>query len=277
MSTPAPDASAGTGSGTVNISTGFAAVNQGDADASLVLKLRDGSGTTLAQGTVRLARGAHMAKFLDQLAPDFVLPPSIIFDGLGSLEITADQPVSILALRLTINQRGDLLMTTTPIADLGLPAPAGVLSFPQIADGGGYRTTIILMNTSNAAESGVIRFYGNDGTALAVRMANGGAAGSQFPYAIPAGGFVRLVTDGSPAEVNAGWAQLTPDAGSAAPVSAAIFSYTRGTVLVTESGVAATTATTHARIYVDQSGGHDTGLAAVNPGSFAAAHHRDRV
>ena len=259
--------SAGTGSGTVNVSTGFAAVNQGNAEASLALKLRNVFGETLVQGTVRLARGAHMAKFLNQLAPDFVMPPSIVFDGLGSLEITSDQPVSVLALRLTINQRGDLLMTTTPIADLGKPAPAGTLAFPQIADGGGYQTTIIMMNTSNAAESGVIRFYGNDGSVLAVRMANGGAAGSQFAYAIPAGGFVRLVTDGSPAEVNTGWARLTPDGGSAAPVSAAIFSYARGTVLVTESGVAATTATTHARIYVDLTGGHDTGLAVVNPGS----------
>ncbi len=259
--------SAGTGSGTVNISTGFAIVNQGDGDATLALKLRDGVGWTLAQGTIRLARGAHMAKFLDQLAPDFVMPPSFIFDGLGSLEITSDQPVSVLALRLTINQRGDLLMTTTPIADLGKPALAGMLSFPQIADGGGYQTTIILMNTSNTAENGVVRFYGNDGAALAVRLANGGAAGSQFQYTIPAGGFVRLVTDGSPAEVDAGWAQLTPDVGSTTPVSAAIFSYARGTVLVTESGVAATTATTHARIYLDLTGGHDTGLAVVNPGS----------
>ena len=259
--------SAGAGSGTINISTGFAAVNQGTADASLALKLRDGVGTTLAQGTVRLARGAHMAKFLDQLAPDFVMPPSIVFDGLGSLEITSDQPVSVLALRLTINQRGDLLMTTTPIADLGKPAPAGRLSFPQIADGGGYQTTIILMNTSNAAESGVVRFYGNDGAALAVGLANGGAAGSQFQYTIPAGGFVRLATDGLPAEANTGWARLTPDGDSAAPVSAAIFSYTRGTVLVTESGVAATTATTHARIYLDLTGGHDTGLAVVNQGN----------
>ena len=231
------------------------------------MTLRNGAGATVAQGTLRLARGAHIAKFLDQLAPDFVMLSSVIFDGLGSLEIAADQPVSVMALRLTINQRGDLLMTTTPIADLGRQMPAGTLSLPQIADGGGYQTTIILMNTSNATESGTVRFYGNDGAPLAVRMADGGAAGTQFPYTIPAGGFLRLVTDGSPAEVEAGWAQLTRDAGSAAPVGAAIFGYTRGTVLVTETGVAATTATTHARIYVDQSGGHDTGIAVVNPGN----------
>jgi len=57
-------ANTGTGSGAVNISTGFAAVIQSKTDASLVLKLRDGSGTTLAQGTIRLARGAQTPKLL---------------------------------------------------------------------------------------------------------------------------------------------------------------------------------------------------------------------
>ena len=96
------------------------------------------------------------------------MPPSIIPDGFGSLEIAADQAVSILALRLTINQRGDLLMTTTPIADLGLPPPAGTLAFPQIADGGGYQTTIILLSTAGAASTVTVSYLGNDASPVAV-------------------------------------------------------------------------------------------------------------
>ncbi len=257
------------GSGTVDIFTGFAAVNPNNAASILNLKLRNSDGVSLTQGIVRLAGGEHIAKFLDQLAPDFVLPPGFITNGLGSLEITSDQPVSILALRLTINQRGDLLLTSTPIADLAKPAPTAVLSFPQIADGDGYQTTLVLMNTASAVETGVVRFYDNNGSALPVRMAGAGAADTGFPYSIPSGGFLRLVTDGSPSNVNVGWAQLTPDAGMAAPVSAAIFSLslTQSGTMVTESGVPAVTPTTHARIYVDKSGGHDTGLAMANPGS----------
>jgi hypothetical protein len=256
-----------TGRGTITILTGFAAVNPNTAAANLMLKLCASDGRPLAQGTIQLAAGRHMAKFLDQLAPDFVLPAGFITDGLGSLEISSDQPVSVLALRLTTNQRGDLLLTSTPIADLEKAAPSGMLAFPQIADGGGYQTTLILLNTSSASESGVVRFYGDKGLPLAARLTGGSTTDVQFRYAIPAGGFFRAVTDGSPAAANVGWAALIPDAGTSAPVSAAIFGFTQGNALVTESGVPAVTPTTHARIYLDKSGGHDTGLAIANPGS----------
>src|SRR2546427_12096722 len=67
-----------------------------------------------------------------------------------------------------------------------------------------------------------------------------------------------------------------------APVSAAIFSLTQHGTLVTESGIPAIPSTTHARIYVDKSGGHDTGLAVTNPGGSsiritAAAYQTDGV
>src|SRR3989449_831373 len=270
------------GNGTVDIRTGFAVVNGNSTAANLNLKLRDSNGSTLAGGNLQLAAGAHIAKFLDQLAPNFVLPSGFANNGLGSLEITSDWPVSVLALRLTVNQRGDLLLTSTPIGDLAKPAPSGVLSFPQIVDGGGLQTTLILMNTSNALETGSARLYGDDGSPMSTHMTGGRAADSSFSYSIPPGGFVRLATDGSPPSVNAGWAQLTPDAGMSAPVSTAIFSLTQLGTLVTESGVPAITSTTHARIYVDKSSGHDTGLAVTNPGESsiritAAAYQSDGV
>src|SRR5262249_10947852 len=54
--------------------------------------------------------------------------------------------------------------------------------------------------------------------------------------------------------------------GSPAPAGAGIFSLTQLGNLVTESGVASALQTTHALIYIDKSGGHDTGLAIANPG-----------
>jgi hypothetical protein len=210
-----------------------------------------------------------VAKFLDQLAPDFVLPAGFVNNGLATLEITSDQPVSVLALRLTINQRNDLLLTSTPIADLGKAVPSGPVAFPQVADGGGYQTTLILMNTSSAAQNGVVSFYSNNGTPLSVRMVSAGSADSRVSYSIQPGGYLRFVTDGSPAATNVGWAQLVPNSGHTAPVCAAIFGFTQGGILVTETGVPGVTGTTHARIYVDLSGGHDTGLAIANPGSSA--------
>jgi phosphatidylethanolamine-binding protein (PEBP) family uncharacterized protein len=95
---------------------------------------------------------------------------------------------------------------------------------------------------------------------LTVRPA-GGNAGSSFRYTIPAGGTYLFHTDGSATTAQVGSLELTPDAGSTAPVGAGIFSRTSNGVLVTESGIPAAIPTTHARIAVDMATGHDTGLA----------------
>jgi YD repeat-containing protein len=253
--------------GTLSTYTGFAAVNQGNSQASLNLRLRDPQGATLATGTVRLGANAHLAKFIDQLAPDFVLPESFATIGFGSLEITSDQSISVLALRLTTNQRGDLLLTSTPIADLGRPAPVGPQSFPQVADGGGYQMALLFMNTTSTTETGVIRFLDDSGQPFAVRLAGSAAAVTELPYSVPPGGILRKVSDGSAAAVNTGWAQLVPAQGTSAPVGAGVFGFAQGEYLVTESGVAAATPTTRALIYIDKSAGHDTGLALSNPGT----------
>jgi hypothetical protein len=49
-----------------------------------------------------------------------------------------------------------------------------------------------------------------------------------------------------------------------------VFSYNPGSILISESGIPATVSTTHARVYVDLSGNHDTGLAIANVNSTAA-------
>ena len=253
------------GIGTIDIFTGLAAVNRGTETAQITFTLRDASGTTIATGTISLAQDAHFAKFLHQFAPDFVLPANFEQTGLASLEITSDQPLSILALRLTTNQRGDLLLTSTPIADLTQPATTESLFYPQVTDGGGYVMTLIFLNTSNALETGMIEFFDGMGAPMMVGMVGGAAADSKFSYSIAAGGFARFVTDGSPEDVNTGWVKLTPDMGTSTPVGAGIFSLTQDGTLVTESGVPSAVATNHAIIYIDTSGGHNTGLAIANP------------
>jgi hypothetical protein len=56
-----------------------------------------------------------------------------------------------------------------------------------------------------------------------------------------------------------------PDNGTSTPVGSAIFSLSRPGLLVSESGVPGTATTTHARIFVDESPGHDSGLAIAAP------------
>jgi hypothetical protein len=254
--------------GTVNVNTGIAVVNYGSASATIIYTLRDVAGATIASGHGKpLAGGAHFAKFIDQLnevAPDFVLPSGFqILTQFASLEVSSDQPLSILALRMTTNQRNEVLYTTTPIADLTAPFTNDSIFFPQFADGGGNTTSLILLNTSNGIEAGTLQILDNDGNPFVVTQV-GGTAGSQFRYSIPDGGVFRFQTDGSPATTTSGWARLTPDAGTSAPIGAGVFGYNPGNFLVAESGVPSSLSTTHARVYVDLSGGHNTGLAIAN-------------
>ena len=98
---------------------------------------------------------------------------------------------------------------------------------------------------------------------------SGGPADVAFRYSIPPGGLYQFQSDGSPLEAHVGAAQLTPDAGSTTPVGAGLFSRSSGEILVTESGVPSAAATTRARVFVDLTEGHDSGLAIVNASGAA--------
>jgi enterochelin esterase-like enzyme len=250
-------------SGTVDVNTGIAVVNTGHNTANITYTLLGPDGSTLTAGRGTLAVGKHFAKFINYLneeAAGFVLPADLQF---ASLDILSDQPLSVLALRGTTNQRKDFLITTTPVADLTLPLENTPAFFPQFVDGGGYTTALILMNTSGSRETGQLEIRDKDGNPLAVNQV-GGTNDSSFNYLIEPGGIFRFQTDGFPVGTNAGWVRLTPDAGTPTPVSSGVFGYNPNDVLLSESGIPATNATTHARVYVDLSGNHNTGVALAN-------------
>jgi len=140
----------------VDILTGIALVNRGTGSANIIFILRGRAGP-LAGGRPRYAgRRTHRARFLNQLqelAPDFALPADFsTITRFGTLDVAADQPLSVLALRMTVNQRGNTLFTSVPVADLTKTPSTLPLYFPQITDGDGYTTSIILLNTTTNSE-----------------------------------------------------------------------------------------------------------------------------
>jgi hypothetical protein len=260
------------GSGTVVTNTGITLVNMGTRTAKIILLLRNlqGDSTPIASGTMRLDAQAHLSKFIDQLDPDFVLPQLFSSGiGFGLLEISSDQPLSIFALRMTMNQRGDPLFASMPIADLTSSLVTSPLNFPQMTDGGGYQTTFLFVNTSNMQESGTLYFMKDDGSPFKVRLKRDDEAVSQFNYSIQAKGALRILTDGSPPETTAGWARLVPEEGPP-PVGAGILGSISGGILVMESGVPSAAPATHARIYIDNSANHETGLSVAALGDKEA-------
>ena len=255
-------------SGAIDINTGIAIVNYGSSTANVTYALRNAAGSVLTTGNGTVDAGNYFACFIDQLkntaAPNFNFPPDFASTTqFGSLEITSSQPLSVLALRGTLNQRNEFLITTTPVADLAHPAGTGPIYFPQFVDGGGYTTSLVLLNTSGVTETGRFEILDRDGEPFVVNQV-GGTADSSFPYTIQPGGVFRFQTDGFPSGANAGWVRLIPGGGTNTPIGSGVFGYNPGSILISESGVPSAVSTTHARIYVDLSESRNTGLALAN-------------
>ncbi len=258
---------------TTNVDTGIAIVNRETDNARITYTFRNPNGMILASGSGSLAPGSHLARFVGALSDDvpaFRLPDEFAADGqCGSLEISGDRPISVAALRQITNERNERLTSTAPMADLSHEPFKAPICLPDFVDGGGYTTSLILLNTSNVRESGTIHILDDNGSALLVRPIDGNP-GSVFRYSIEPQGLFRFHTDGSPAVRMEGWVQVIPDAGAPSPVGTAIFRYRRIGALVAESVIPSATPTTHARVYVDMSDGHNTGLAISNPAESEA-------
>jgi hypothetical protein len=151
-------------------------------------------------------------------------------------------------------------MTTTPVADLTQPPGINPIYFPQFVDGGGYTTSIILLNTSTKSETGTLDITDGKGQPFVVNQV-GETADSSFAYSIPPGGVYRLQTDGSPVDVKGGWVRLI-----LMLHFHAIGSEVWHNLDKLDLGVRYPfcVATAHARVYLDLSRNHNTGLCLAN-------------
>jgi hypothetical protein len=144
--------------------TGLAIANPGSAAIKVTATAYHLDGKTNAgagPGTVNLVSHGHDARFAGQLISG--LPSGFV----GVLDLVSASPFAALTLRSLTNGRGDFLITTFPIADANQSPPAPVI-FPQIANGGGYQTQIILLSTSGSASTLTVGYFGNDGAPIPV-------------------------------------------------------------------------------------------------------------
>jgi sugar lactone lactonase YvrE len=179
----------------IGTKTGIAMANPADTPANVTLTLLDRFGFAQTPSIHQvLPPRSHIARFVDEIF-------SIGEGYTGLLEIQSDSPISSVALKLTINHRSDLVLTTLPVADLTRPAGNGLLVFPHIVIGGGFSTRLILINTSTTAVSaGLMTFYKSDGSPFVVPMT--GQSGSQFRYSVAQGGGRQLYPGNSAAAVS---------------------------------------------------------------------------
>ena len=78
------------------------------------------------------------------------------------MRLSSSAPVAVLAIRGRYNERGDFLLSATPPAD---PRAAEDQSFiPQVVDGAGYTTEIVIYGGSeDAPVVGSIYFFDQNG------------------------------------------------------------------------------------------------------------------
>jgi len=249
------------------VNTGVAIANPNDSQAHVSFFFTDANGTNTATGTVTLAAHGQLARFLDQSPYNGPRPLN------GTFTFTSDVPVSAIAIRGLTNERSEFLITTLPVADLDQTTPATIY-FPHFADGGGWTTQFILVNSSDATATGTIRFFaqGTAGaTANPLNVNIAGQALNSTTYSIPARSSRKFVTQGNYSTVQAGSAQVTPDASNSAPVGVAIFSNNQGGVTVSEAGVPSSELGTAFRLYVESdNGGIRSGIAVTNPSNADA-------
>ncbi len=106
------------------------------------------------------------------------------------------QTVAPSRISAVVFSSSSVLVSWEPIADLAITSESNPLYLPQLADGAGYSTTVVLLNTSSTLETGVLHLFANDGSPLTVREVNGSFA-SSFNYSTPPGGVFVLQTDAS--------------------------------------------------------------------------------
>jgi hypothetical protein len=137
--------------------TGLAIANPNSAVANVTVRAYQVDGVTAvgSSKTVPLRGFGHTASFVYQMISG--LPR----DFTGVLDISSSVPFAALTLRSL-----GFLLTTFPMADVTQAAPSPIL-FTQIADGGGYKTQIILLSPGGGANTRV-SYFGDDGAPITI-------------------------------------------------------------------------------------------------------------
>src|SRR5262245_3927474 len=138
----------------VSIQTGIAISNPSASNVTINFELTRLDGTsTGVSGTAIVPATGQVATFLNQI-PGFGALPNP-FQGI--LRVTGGN-VFVTGLRGRYNQRGDFLITTTAPADENSSPSILESLFPQLADGGGYTTQIILFSgTAGQSKAGILQ------------------------------------------------------------------------------------------------------------------------
>jgi hypothetical protein len=196
----------------------FANPNAVDVDLNLVLSDENGASGDVITVTVP-ASGQFSAFLTDQ-------PLTIEVNTTRAVSFSASLPVFVTALRFFTNERNDSLLSQIPIADITTAVDQPVV-IPQFADGGGWKTRVVLVNNTEDEVRGQIRFVGHGSPTAPPQGAVVGTDvgdNSVFEYDIQPRGFFQLQTNGLMENLSSGSVQIVPSSGFHTPASFALIS-----------------------------------------------------
>jgi hypothetical protein len=171
-----------------------------DLSRSTTVTPRIEDGTALLADSVNLpARGQTAFAFAER------------FPSMAGRRGTADftsTGADFAALGLRFNNSG--AFTSLPALDVPLTAPTAEITrvISQVAEGGGWKTLITLVNLDSAPAAFAVRFFRADGAALTLPL-TGSSPSEVIEGTIPVGGTRVIETLGGESALVQGWAQLT--------------------------------------------------------------------
>ncbi len=253
------------------VNTAVAFVNTNSLQVTVTFQLTDDTGNSTGASSITLGPGAQSAMFLS----DF---PFNLISFVGSLSFTATAPIGVAAIHTFTNQRSDFLITSQPVVSTQ-SASNTLLVLPHFADGGGWATQVVLLNSTDQVITGTVQFFGEGTTnaaATAVNVVMDGISDSLFNYRIPARSAAKFVTSGTSSPLQSGSVRVTPSSGSPTPAGFTLFSLTAGGITITRSSSAGDVSSSAFRLYVEasgtlgQTGSIQTAVAIANTSSSPA-------
>lgn len=256
------------------VDTGIAIANLNAEAIRLAWYFTEASGARGASGVITIPAKGQIGQFLTEAPFNLRLN----FQGTFTFFALTPRPdlsVAAIALRGLINQRGDFVMATLPVAALDEQALFAGDTLPHFAAGDGWSTQVVLVNPTDQELAGTINFMDPLGSGLVVTADTG--TDKQFAFRIAPKGSWRLQVPGTGAPLKVGSIRLASvAAGIPIPVGFLIFKYDTSGVTVTTAGITAARSATSSRIFVEGSGSPgtpgllQTALAISNPSAANA-------
>ena len=251
---------------TNTIRTQLSIANSSSQDATVEFFFTDNTGNSSGFGSLVVPAGGQFSGNVG----DTAIP---IPGATGTISFASTVPVAVSALRIFTNETTVSVISPMPVADVNrvLTQP---LVIPHFADGAGWNTQIVLVNTTENAMLGEVRFRSQAGNPLDVGISGGGSA-SVLEYAVPPRGFQRIDTAGVADGTSVGSIQVVPFAGNFTPYAYASLNLKNGPAIVMQTVVESQVPASSLRIYAEAFGDFDakasrstrTVIALANPSS----------